>query len=286
MSTGGMGGISHATGTTEKHIDVSEKTVRVKVTILGTGTSQGIPVIGCDCAVCRSDDPRDRRLRTSALIEWRGKTFCLDVGPDFRQQMLRAEVRRLDAILLTHEHNDHVIGLDDVRPFNFKQKRDMPVYGLPRVLDQVAHRFAYIFTEQPYPGAPRVRLLPLQPTDRPVEIEGLPVWPLEVRHGNLSILGFRFADFAYLTDVKELPPQTMAHLQGCRAIVLSALHRKLHHSHLKLEEALALLDRLQPQRAWLTHLSHRMGTHREVSALLPEGVALAYDGLVIEMDMP
>ncbi len=267
-----------------KKDQISEKSGHVKITLLGTGTSQGIPVIGCECPVCRSDDPRDQRLRTAALVEWRGKTFCIDVGPDFRQQMLRAGVRRLDAILLTHEHNDHVIGLDDVRPFNFRQQRDMPVYGLPRVLDQVAQRFAYIFTEQPYPGAPRVCLHPLLPSARPVEIEGLPVWPLEVRHGELPILGFRFADFAYLTDVKQLPPQTMAHLQGCRAIVLSALHRKPHHAHLKLEEALALLERLRPRRAWLTHLSHRMGTHREVSALLPEGVELAYDGQVIELD--
>jgi phosphoribosyl 1,2-cyclic phosphate phosphodiesterase len=254
----------------------------LKVTILGTGTSQGIPVIGCSCRVCRSADPRDQRLRVAALLSWDDQHVVIDTGPDFRQQMLRAGPEHLDAVLLTHEHNDHIIGLDDVRPYNFKQGKNMPVYGLPRVVAEVRQRFAYVFAAQRYPGAPLIELHEIAPGEA-LLIGERPFTPLSVMHGQLPILGFRTGTFAYLTDVKTLPATTLALLQGVRTLVLSALHHRPHHSHLNLAEALELIGIIRPERTFLTHLSHHMGLHAEVEADLPPGVYLAYDGLEIEI---
>ena len=252
------------------------------VTILGTGTSQGIPVIGCTCEVCRSADPRDQRLRVSALLSWGGHHVVIDTGPDFRQQMLRAAPDHLDAVLLTHEHNDHIIGLDDVRPFNFRQGGNLPVYGLPRVVEEVRRRFAYVFAEQRYPGAPMIELHQVE-ADQPIVIGDRTIMPLSVMHGSLPILGYRTGDFAYLTDVKTLPASTIARLRGLHTLVVNALHHRPHHSHLNLAEALELIKVIRPEQAFLTHVSHSMGRHAEVAETLPPGVHLAYDGLKIEL---
>ncbi|MEZ4895687.1 MAG: MBL fold metallo-hydrolase [Saprospiraceae bacterium] len=254
----------------------------MKINVLGTGTSQGIPVIGCSCAVCRSRDLRDKRLRTSVMVSDDQTTIVIDVGPDFRQQMLRESVQRVDAILLTHEHNDHVSGLDDVRPYNFMTRKDMPVYGLPRVLEDVRQRFRYIFEDNPYPGAPRIKAIEITPYQS-LEIGTIEVLPLRVHHGSLDILGFLFPGFAYLTDVKSIPVRSLELLSGIEILIISALHHKAHHSHLNLREALDLIERIGPRKCYLTHMSHEMGLYAHIQAQLPLGVELAYDGLEIEL---
>ncbi len=242
-----------------------------------------MPVIGCDCAICRSDDPRDSRLRTSVLVQTEGKNIVIDCGPDFRQQMLRANVHSIDAILLTHEHNDHVIGLDDVRPFNFRQRRDMPIYATARVQDELRARFAYAFEENPYPGAPRFHLFQIT-KEKPFDIGGVTIIPIEVMHGHLPVLGFRIGDFTYLTDVKTICEEELEKIEGSEVLVTSALHHAAHYSHANLEEALALIARIQPKQAYLIHISHSMGLYKDVLKTLPPGVALAYDGLEIFLD--
>ena len=255
-------------------------TSATSITLLGTGTSQGIPVIGCGCPVCNSSDLKDRRLRTSALVQHQDTIIGIDAGPDFRQQMLRARVQHLDALLLTHEHNDHVIGLDDVRPFNFKMRRDLPIYGLPRVLCDVRARFAYAFAENPYPGSPRMDLKPVEAGDQ-WQIGSISITAYPVTHGELGILGFRFGQIAYITDASYLMPEIIDDLIGIEVLVLNALHLQPHHSHFNLEEALAIIDMIKPQRAFLTHLSHHMGLHAEVLTKLPSNVFVGHDGLMI-----
>ncbi len=251
-------------------------------TFLGTGTSQGVPIIGCDCEVCTSSDPRDNRLRTSLLVSHEGRNVVIDAGPDFRQQMLRAKVKRLDAVVLTHEHNDHIIGLDDVRPFNFLQNEHMPLLGTLPVLQEVRQRFSYIFEENPYPGAPMIAPLQISKEDD-FTVAGIPFQPIEVMHGNLPVLGFRINDFAYLTDMKTIDEVEKQKLAGIKTLVINALHHAWHHSHLNLEEALAFIEEIKPEQAWLTHISHRMGLHEVVDRKLPKGVGLAWDGLMVEM---
>ncbi len=252
---------------------------RLKLTLLGTGTSQGVPVIGCHCRVCTSTDPRDQRLRSAALITCGDTNILVDAGPDLRQQMLRTRVHHVDAILLTHEHNDHVIGLDDVRPFNFMTGRSMSVFAQPRVADAVRYRFAYIF-DNPGPGLPRIDLYTID-ADTPLNFNGLHVQPIEVWHGPLPILGFRFGPLTYLTDVKSIRPEQMEKLKGTRFLVVSALRRRPHPTHQTLEEAIALIEEIGPEHAWLTHISHELGLAEEVSAELPRGISLGYDGLEI-----
>lgn len=252
----------------------------MKLTLLGTGTSQGVPVIGCRCEVCTSTDPRDKRLRSSALLSDQHSNILIDCGPDLRQQMLRNHTEHLEAILLTHEHNDHVIGLDDVRPFNFASGKPLDVYGLPRVLGELKKRFDYVFGE-PIPGLPRIELRPIQRNES-FEIQGVQVQSIGVEHGNLPILGFRFSDIAYLTDVKSLKPDSLERLAGVRHLVINALHHRPHPAHLNLQEALALIEKIAPHHAWLTHLSHHFGLFKDYETRLPQNVGLAYDGLQID----
>ena len=253
----------------------------MKTTILGTGTSQGIPVIGCHCRVCKSSDPRDKRLRTSLLIQSGTTSLVVDTGPDFRQQMLRLQVDDLDGALMTHEHNDHVAGLDDIRPFNFINQKDFPMYGLARVLDDIQRRFAYVFADQKYPGAPSANLVEILPWDE-MEIGDIKVTALPVKHGQLDILGYSFGRLAYFTDVKYLDDLVVSFLKGVDILIINALHHRPHHSHLNLEEALDLIDKIRPTRAYLTHISHTMGLHDEINEKLPHNVKLAYDGLAFE----
>ena len=251
------------------------------LTFLGTGTSSGVPMIGCACPVCRSLDYRDKRLRVAVHLAVEGRSLVIDTGPDFRQQMLRAHIGRLDGILFTHEHKDHTAGLDDVRAFNFRQQQEMPVYAEPRVLAQLQREFAYVFAEHKYPGVPQVSLHPIADDQQPFDVLGLAVQPLRALHYKLPVLGFRMGGLAYLTDANQLPASTMDQLRGADTIVLNALRHEPHISHFSLSEAVAVLEELKPRRAYLTHISHQLGRHREVEATLPPWVRLAYDGLVI-----
>jgi phosphoribosyl 1,2-cyclic phosphate phosphodiesterase len=251
------------------------------ITFLGTGTSQGVPVIGCDCAVCRSVDFRDKRLRVSVHIEVAGKSFVIDTGPDFRQQMLRARIRQLDAILFTHEHKDHTAGLDDVRSYNFLQGHDMPVYARASVLEQLRREFAYVFAEKKYPGVPRLQLHEIR--NEPFMVGGVPVTPIEVMHLRLPVYGFRLGDFTYITDANHIDEAELEKVRGTKVLVLNALQQSAHPSHFTLAEALDLVERLGPEQAYFTHLSHKMGLHREVEAQLPKHVRLGFDGLRFEV---
>jgi phosphoribosyl 1,2-cyclic phosphate phosphodiesterase len=251
----------------------------LKLTLLGTGTSQGVPVIGCNCEVCTSTDTRDQRLRSAALVEFQDTIILIDAGPDFRQQMLRASVKHLDAILLTHEHNDHVIGIDDVRPFNFFSGQALEVYALKRVALELEKRFEYVFGE-PIPGLPRLKLHHIVENQQ-LRIGELVVDTIAVMHGKLPILGFRFGQLAYLTDVKSLSEEAVYQLKGCDHLVINALQHNEHPTHLNLSECLALIERIQPKQAWLTHTSHQIGLHQIVESQLPAGVNIAYDGLEI-----
>ena len=255
----------------------------MQVTFLGTGTSSGVPMIGCGCPVCRSLDHRDKRLRVSLHLAVAGRSLVIDTGPDFRQQMLRAHIGHLDAVLYTHEHKDHTAGLDDVRAFNFRQQQEMPLYAEPRVLEQLRQEFAYVFAEHKYPGVPQVRLHPIEDDQQPFYVLGLPVQPLRAMHHRLPVLGFRLGNFAYLTDANHLPATTLAQLAGCDTIVLNALRHEPHLSHFSLSEAVEALTPLAPRRAYLTHISHQLGRHREVEATLPDWVRLAYDGLSVDI---
>lgn len=253
----------------------------MKVTFLGTGTSQGVPVIACDCAVCRSLDYRDKRTRTSIHIEVDGKSLVVDTGPDFREQMLRERVNHLDAVIYTHEHKDHTAGLDDVRSYNFKQKMDMPVFGRKPVLEQIKREFAYIFADNKYPGIPKVKLHEIE--NNPFHIEGVNIQPIEVMHYKLPVFGYRIKDFTYITDVNFIPDEEKEKIRGSKVLVLSALQKHSHLSHFNLEQAIATVQELEIPKAYFIHMGHRMGLHRDIEEELPDGMELSYDGLQIEL---
>lgn len=251
------------------------------ITFLGTGTSQGVPVIGCDCPVCTSLDFRDKRLRTSIHLQIADNSFVVDTGPDFRAQMLREHISRLDAILFTHAHRDHTGGLDDVRAYNFMQQMDMPVYGSNPTLEQLQGDFAYAFQKKTYPGIPRLRLHEIN--HEPFHINGIEIIPLPVIHLKMPVLGFRFGAFSYITDANFISDETLDKLKGTEVLVLNALQREWHISHFNLEEALKMVHRINPRQAYFTHISHRLGLHKQVMNELPDHIALAFDGLKIEL---
>lgn len=249
----------------------------MKITFLGTGTSQGVPVIGCTCEVCQSLDYRDKRLRTSIQVEISNQSFVIDTGPDFRQQMLRENVKRLDAVLFTHAHRDHTAGLDDVRAYNFMQAMDMPVYGDQSVLDQLRLEYGYAFAEKVYPGIPRLTLNAID--ENPFQVNGVNIIPLPVRHLHMSVFGFRFGDFSYITDANSIPETTLDRLKGTEVLVLNALQIEPHVSHFNLKEALEMVALIKPKKAYLTHASHKLGLHADIQKKLPANVFLAHDGL-------
>lgn len=250
----------------------------MRLTFLGTGTSTGNPEIGCDCEVCRSDDPRDWRLRTSALVEVSGKRLLIDCGPDFRWQMIRNGITHLDAILLTHEHYDHVGGLDDLRPLC--RERGMDIYAERNVIEAIRTRMPYAFREHRYPGVPNLLLREVDMN--PFEAAGIRVIPIRVMHASLPILGFRIGDLVYMTDIKSLPETEFPKLAGTRLLVLDALREQPHLSHESLGEALELAGRIASDETYLVHMSHRIGLHAEIERRLPPHVHYAYDGLSIE----
>lgn len=254
------------------------------VTLLGTGTSSGVPLIGCDCEVCQSMDFRDKRLRTSALIDWDGQRIVIDTGPDFRQQVLRLNLKQLDAVIFTHEHKDHTAGLDEVRAFNFRSGQEMPIYARATVLAQLQREFSYIFAAKKYPGVPRVQAHEIH--NEPFTVAGLSVIPIEVLHHQLPVFGFRIGDFTYLTDLNQISDTELEKVRGTKVLILDALQRTDHLSHFTLDQALALVDQLRPERTYFTHMSHRIGLHRDVDhelKKLPYYVRLGYDGLRIEV---
>jgi phosphoribosyl 1,2-cyclic phosphate phosphodiesterase len=252
----------------------------MKVFFLGTGTSQGIPVIGSSHSVCQSTDFKDKRLRVSVWIHWDNHSYVIDCGPDFRQQMLVSNCQKLDAILYTHEHSDHTAGLDDIRPFNFKQG-EIPIYAHQRVLENLKKRFEYVFEmENKYPGAPSVKSIEVI-NNQPFYIGNKTAIPINVMHGNLQVFGYRIGDFAYLTDVKTIENTEIEKLRNLKVLVVNALREEPHATHFNLQEALDFITLIKPEKAYLTHISHIMGFHEEVEKRLPENVYLAYDNLEI-----
>ncbi|CAN5258455.1 MBL fold metallo-hydrolase [soil metagenome] len=252
------------------------------ITFLGTGTSQGVPVIACKCEVCRSLDFRNKRFRTSIHIAVDQKSFIIDTGPEFRQQVLREGIDTLDALIFTHEHKDHTAGLDDVRAFNYSQQKEMPLYGRKQVINQIRIEFAYAFAEHKYPGAPQLNTHIIE--NKPFIVEGIEFIPINVFHYRLPVFGFRIKDFTYITDANRIDEEEKEKIKGSRVLVLNALQKSAHISHFTLDEAIELIQELGPEKAYLTHISHRMGTQKEVSKLLPPNIELAYDGLKVSIE--
>lgn len=254
----------------------------MKITFLGTGTSQGVPVIACECSTCLSSDPHDKRLRTSLLLETDETTLLIDAGPDFRQQMLREHVMKLDSILLTHEHKDHISGMDDVRAFNYKSQDAIDIYAEDRVQKEIKKEYAYVFSEYQYPGIPRMRLNLIP--EHAFDVKGINIIPIRVFHYHLPVYGFRIGNFAYITDANYIPEESKEKLFGVKYLVINALRKEKHISHFSLREAIDFIRGISPKKAYITHISHQMGFHAEVSKELPPEIMLAYDGLSLFCD--
>lgn len=253
----------------------------MKVTFLGTGTSQGVPVIACECKTCLSTDPRDKRLRTSILVETEKTVVVIDTGPDFRQQMLREKVGKLDAVLFTHEHRDHIAGLDDIRAYNFRQQQAMEIYTEERVLTALKYEYPYIFSEKKYPGAPQVNINLID--EQAFSIGDMNIIPVRVMHYRLPVLGFRIGDMAYITDANYISETEKEKLFGVKYFIINALRREKHVSHFNLEEALKIIKEISPRKAFLTHLSHQMGYQKDLERELPPNVIPAHDGLSFQV---
>jgi|SRR5688500_1741525 phosphoribosyl 1,2-cyclic phosphate phosphodiesterase len=255
----------------------------LEITLLGTGTSQGIPVIGCNCKVCQSKDPKDNRYRSAAFVQAGDTGIAIDLGPDFRLQMLENGISNVHSVLLTHEHNDHISGLDDIRPINFMYKRDIPIYGSARSLLEIHRRFIYAFDpDYHYPGKPRVSAIIIN--DEPFKIGEIEIIPIPIDHGDMSIYGFRIGNLAYVTDAKTIPDSSKLLLNNLDVLILNALRFEPHETHLNIPEAIALVQELRPEKCFLTHISHDTGLHAEIDAILPAGIRLGYDGLKIRLE--
>ena len=253
----------------------------IKVTFLGTGTSSGVPMIGCSCPVCTSTDKKDKRLRSSILVQSKTTRVVVDTGPDFRYQMLREDVKRLDAVIFTHPHKDHIAGLDDVRGFNYFMQKPMEAYGNEMTLEVVIREFPYAFTEKKYPGAPDIHLNTIN--DEPFQIGDLQITPIIVWHMHMPVMGFRFGKFTYITDANRIEEKSMDIIRGSEVVVLNALRKEKHISHFSLSEAVATVQELKVPTAYLTHISHQLGKHEDVCKELPVGISLAHDRLVLEL---
>jgi phosphoribosyl 1,2-cyclic phosphate phosphodiesterase len=253
----------------------------LKVTFLGTGTSQGVPVIACNCEVCTSVNQKDKRLRSSILIESDDKTVVIDTGPDFRYQMLRANVQKLDAVVFTHQHKDHIAGLDDIRAFNYKQKAVMDIYATLAVQESLKREFYYVFSDFKYPGIPQIDMHEIY--SEPFSVGDIEFTPIEVMHFKMPVLGFRINDFTYITDAKTISESEIEKIKGSKILVINALQKEKHISHFTLEEAIAFAQMINAETTYFTHISHKLGKHEDVSAYLPKGIQLAYDGQEIHI---
>jgi phosphoribosyl 1,2-cyclic phosphate phosphodiesterase len=260
---------------------VPDENSNMKITFLGTGTSTGVPVVACNCDVCTSDDPRDKRYRTSAMLSRGSSNIVIDCGPDFRIQMLKHKVEDIDAVLFTHAHRDHIAGLDDIRAFNYILHKSIDIYGSQITLDAIKEQFPYIFIPGRYFGAPQLNLHPI--TENAFDIGEFSFNPIQVMHQDMKVFGYRIADFTYITDANYISPGELDKVRGSKVIVLNALRNSRHVSHFSLNEALEILTELKPERAYLTHISHFLGKYESVEQLLPDWVHLAYDGLQIEI---
>jgi len=260
---------------------VHNENTKMKITFLGTGTSTGVPVVACKCEVCSSDDPRDKRYRTSVMLTRGNSNIVIDCGPDFRIQMLKQKVEDIDAVVFTHAHRDHIAGLDDIRAFNYILHKSIDIYGTQDTLDTIKEQFPYIFIPGQYHGAPKLNLFMI--TETPFNIGEFDFVPIQVMHQDMKVFGYRIADFTYITDANYISPVEMDKIRGSKVVVINALRNSRHVSHYSLSEALEVLNELKPEKAYLTHISHFLGKFEEVEPNLPDGVHLAYDGLQIEL---